>query len=106
MKERILKEIIRDLADNYRNDIEVLDSLLDDVINDALFMSNRINKGNLDKQLITLKSNVKKAVKAIYLQRGVEGVVSDSQSGLNNNYDDVMETMKKDIIKQNKRLYI
>ena len=106
MKERILKEIIRDLADNYRNDIEVLDNLLDDVINDALFMSNRINKGNLDKQLIALKSNIKKAVKAIYLQRGVEGVVSDSQSGLNNNYDDVMETMKKDIIKQNKRLYI
>ena len=106
MKERILKEIIRDLADNYRNDIEVLDNLLDDVINDALFMSNRINRGNLDKQLITLKSNIKKAVKAIYLQRGVEGVVSDSQSGLNNNYDDVMETMKKDIIKQNKRLYI
>lgn len=106
MKERILKEIIRDLADNYRNDIEVLDNLLDDVINDALFMSNRINKGNLDKQLIALKSNIKKAVKAIYLQRGVEGVVSDSQSGLNNNYDDVMETMKRDIIKQNKRLYI
>lgn len=106
MKERILKEIIRDLADNYRNDIEVLDNLLDDVINDALFMSNRINKGNLDKQLIALKSNIKKAVKAIYLQRGVEGVVSDSQSGLNNNYDDVMETMKKDIVKQNKRLYI
>ena len=69
-------------------------------------MSNRINKGNLDKQLIALKSNIKKAVKAIYLQRGVEGVVSDSQSGLNNNYDDVMETMKKDIVKQNKRLYI
>lgn len=104
MKEEILEEIIEDLADNYRKDEEVLVSLLDDVIEDALSMSNRKFKLDKDNQLLILKSNIKKAVKSIYLQRGIEDVSSNSANGESNTYEKVMDTMLNDIIKQNKRL--
>ncbi|MBE6156980.1 MAG: hypothetical protein E7161_04490 [Firmicutes bacterium] len=106
MKNRILNEIIRDLSDNYRDDIQVIDSLLEDVINDALFMSNRQHKKDIDTQLTLLKSNIKKAVKTIYLQRGTEDVTSNSQSGISNTYSDAMEQMQKDIIRQQKRILL
>lgn len=101
-KEDILNEIEHDLGDNYVSDDEsVLINILDDVISDALSMSNRANTEN---NLIILKSNIKKATKSIYLLRGVEDVKSNSQSGLSNTYENVMETMMWDIIRQNKRV--
>lgn len=106
MVDKILNEIIEDLADNYREDKNVLTSLLDDVIDDALSMSNRKFKSDKDNQLLILKSNIKKAVKTIYLQRGTEDTSSSSQSGMSNTYDKAMETMLNDIIRQNKRVMI
>lgn len=106
MKTKILNEIIKDLADNYRKDGEVLNDLLDDVIVDALSMSNRKYKSDIDNQLLILKSNIKKAVKTIYLQRGAEDVSSKSESGQSSTYDSAMETMQKDILRQNKRIMI
>lgn len=106
MKEKILEEIKQDLADNYRNDEEVLKVLLEDVINDALFSSNRIFNSDKEKQIEVLKSNIKKAVKNIYLRRGTEDVKSSSQSGESNNYSSAIEEMTLDIIKQNKRILI
>lgn len=106
MVDKILNEIIEDLADNYREDKNVLTSLLDDVIDDALSMSNRKFKSDKDNQLLILKSNIKKAVKTIYLQRGTEDTSSNSQSGMSNTYDKAMETMLNDIIRQNKRVMI
>lgn len=106
MKEKILEEIKQDLADNYRNDEEVLKVLLEDVINDALFSSNRRFNLDKDEQLKVLKSNIKKAVKTIYLRRGTEDVKSSSQSGESNNYASAIEEMASDIIKQNKRILI
>lgn len=106
METKILKEIEADLSFNYYGDEDVLKSLLDDVINDALFMSNRKNKTDRDNQLEILKSNIKKAVKSIYLQRGTEDVSSGSSNGESNNYSNAMEIMEKDIIRQNKRLMI
>lgn len=101
-KAELLEQITRDLAQNYRaSDATILSDILDDVIEDALYISNRTNTSN---NLKLLRSNIKKAVKSIYLLRGVEEVKSDTQSGLSNTYDDVMETMLKDIIRQNKRL--
>lgn len=102
----LLKEIIDDLADNYRNDEDVLLSLLDDVINDALSMSNRKFKPDKETQILLLKSNIKKATKSIYLLRGTEDVVSSSNSGTSNTYENVMETMLNDILKQGKRILI
>ena len=106
MKTKILNEIIKDLADNYRKDGDVLNDLLDDVIVDALSMSNRKYKSDIDNQLLILKSNIKKAVKTIYLQRGAEDVSSKSESGQSNTYDSSMETMQKDILRQSKRIMI
>lgn len=106
MREEILEEIIKDLSDNYREDKEVLEFLLDDVIEDALFVSNRRFKRDKDSQLLILKSNIKKCVKTVYLQRGTEDVTSSSSNGLSNTYDKAMETMQNDIVRQNKRIMI
>lgn len=104
-KTELLSRIVSDLGDNfYDGDTAVLTSILEDVIEDSLSMSNRNGK-DLESQLDVLSSNIKKAVKAIYLQRGVEDVKSNSMSGLSNTYEDVMEQMLKDIIRQNKRLF-
>ena len=101
-REDVLSEVKADLGENYiSSDESVLMSILTDVIEDALRMSNRANNEN---NLSVLKSNIKKATKSIYLLRGVEDVKSNSQSGLSNTYDNVMETMLTDIIRQNKRL--
>ena len=104
-KTELLSRIVSDLGDNfYDGDTAVLTSILEDVIEDSLSMSNRNGK-DLESQLDVLSSNIKKAVKAIYLQRGVEDVKSNSMSGLSNTYEDVMEQMLRDIIRQNKRLF-
>ena len=98
---QIRDEIITDLADNYVDGDEgVLESILTDVINDALSMANRSES---EANIIVLCSNIKKACKTIYLQRGVEDVRSNSQNGLSNTYEVATETMMRDIIRQNKR---
>lgn len=97
----MLEEIKRDLADNYANDDSVLKDIIEDMTENALSISNRVkNQKNID----LLKSNIKKAVKTVYLQRGKEDVKSDSMAGISSAYDQAIETMTKDIIRQNKRL--
>ena len=108
----LLERIKADLGANfYDGDEAILSSILSDVIEDSLLMSNREAKASSSQtaregQLKILASNIKKAVKTVYLQRGIEDVKSNSQSGLSNTYEDAMETMLKDIIRQNKRLFI
>lgn len=108
----LLTQIKADLGANfYDGDEAILSSILSDVIEDSLLMSNRGKKAGAsnsakETQIGILASNIKKAVKTIYLQRGIEDVKSNSQSGLSNTYEDAMETMLKDIIRQNKRLFI
>lgn len=106
MKDKIIYELIHDLAENYRNDKAVLDSIVEDTINDALRISNRYNKTDKENQLEILKSNIKKATKTIYLQRGVEDVRQNSENGLSNVYDQAIETMQKDIIREGKRIFV
>ena len=107
--EQLCEAIERDLGVNYNpEDGNVLRDLVEDVIEDALLLSNRDTRVTSDEtkeaQVAVLQSNIKKAVKTIYLQRGVEDVKSNSQSGLSNTYDDVMDTMLRDIVRQNKRI--
>ena len=106
--EELCEAIERDLGVNYNSeDGNVLRDLVEDVIEDALLLSNRdrIAVGEArEEQIRILQSNIKKAVKTIYLQRGIEDVKSNSQSGLSNTYDDVMDTMLRDIVRQNKRI--
>lgn len=107
--EELCEAIERDLGVNYNSeDGNVLRDLVEDVIEDALLLSNRNRLATSDEakeaQITILQSNIKKAVKTIYLQRGIEDVKSNSQSGLSNTYDDVMDTMLRDIVRQNKRI--
>lgn len=105
LKNNILNEIISDLGDNYvSTDNAVLRSIMNDVITSALYVSNR--RVESESNLNLLKDNIKKATKTIYLRRGTEDVTSNSSSGLNNTYDNAIQTMTSDIIKQNKRVLI
>lgn len=98
----MLNEIIRDLGDNYNDtDKKVLEDILDEATTNALFISNRVS--NLEN-IKLLSSEIKKYVKAVYLQRGVEDVKSQSQSGLSSTYQDAYEKMRKDIISNGKRI--
>lgn len=108
-KQDLLESIIIDLGANFKDDEEVLSALLNEVVNDALFISNRdslavASEEDLQQQLDYLSSNIRRAVKSIYLQRGAEDVTSQSLSGLSSVYDKTIQTMKDDIIKSGKRI--
>lgn len=104
-KQELLESIELDLGANFKDDSQVLQNLFDEVLNDALFISNRKTLYETDEtQIDILASNIRRCVKTIYLQRGSEDVSSNSLSGISNTYDDAIERMKADIIKQGKRL--
>lgn len=96
----ILNEIKADLADNYRNDEAVLESILNDIITNALFLSNR---KNTDDNIEILKSEIKKAVKSIYLQRGGEGTTGLNENGTSSSFTNALEELEKDIVRNGKR---
>ena len=109
----LLNSIVADLGENYRGDDEVLGVLLDEVINDALAISNRkykvltdgvIDDSKLATQLEVLASSIRRCVKSIYLQRGSEDTTNNSIGGLSSTYDDSMQRMRDDIIFNGKRL--
>ena len=107
-KTELFNSLIQDLGANYKGDDEVLSALLDDVIGDALFVSNRDqlvkDSETMDEQIGILSSNIRRAVKTIYLQRGSEDVKSQSLAGLSSGYDEVFETLKNGIIRNGKRI--
>ena len=108
-KNDLLNSIITDLGANYHSDDStLLGALLDEVINDALIVSNRkqyaSDQEKLEAQLDILASQIRRATKTIYLQRGAEDARSQSQSGLSTSYDNAIEIMTKDIIRLNKRV--
>ena len=97
----MLEEIIENLADNYRDDEDVLQSILDEATAIALSISNRANtQENID----ALSSYIKNYVKAEYLSRGAEGTNTLSEGGVNSNFKDNKEKLRNDIIKDGKRL--
>ena len=107
-KQELLTQIQNDLGANYYDESNVLSNILDDVIEDALRVSNRKQLAVTDEatsqQIGVLASQIKKATKTIYLQRGAEDVKSQSQSGLSTTYDDAIETLTRDVIRLNKRI--
>ena len=108
-KADLLTAITNDLGANYKSDDSTtLSGILDDVIEDALRVSNRkqlaVDDTTTEEQLTVLSSQIKRACKTIYLQRGAEDVKSQSQSGLSTTYDDAIEKMTRDIIRLNKRI--
>ena len=97
----MINEIINELGDNYNSDDEsVLNNILEEVTANALTISNLSN--NIQNQEY-LKQEIKSCVKGIYLQRGSEGLKSLNQSGINSSFNDCMEKLRNDIIKNGKR---
>jgi hypothetical protein len=86
-------EIIADLGSNYRaEDSTILDKILSDVTNQALFISNRETTTGIEFE-------IKEAVKTIYLRRGTEDVISLGESGRNASYTDALKKLRTDLIK-------
>ena len=97
----MINEIINELGDNYNSDDEsVLNNILEEVTANALIISNLSN--NIQNQEY-LKQEIKSCVKGIYLQRGSEGLKNLNQSGTNSSFDDCMDKLRNDIIKNGKR---
>ena len=98
----MLEEIKKDLADNFqRGDEDVLRQYIDETTTDALSISNR--KRTRDN-IRLLESDIKKCVKAKYLQRGAEGSNSFSDSGKSTSFNNPSDTMREEIVKAGKRV--
>lgn len=91
-----IDKIKSDLGANYRNDEEVLKEILEEVNSIAFDVSN--NKD--EKRLFPY---VKKAVKAIYLTRGAEGLQSRNEGSISSSYEDIIEKLRNDIVKNGLR---
>lgn len=91
-----IDKIIDDLGPNFRNDKEVLEEILEEVNSIAFDISN--NKD--EKQLFPY---VKKAAKAIYLCRGGEGLKNRNDGSISNTFEDIIEKLRNDIIKNGLR---
>lgn len=98
----MLEEIKKDLADNFQvGDEEVLRQIIDETTTDALSISNR---EKTSKNIQLLESDIKKCVKAKYLQRGAEGSNSLGDSGKNTSFNNPSEIMRQDIVRAGKRV--
>lgn len=91
-----IDKIKADLGANYREDEAVLKEILEEVNSIAFDISNNKNENQLFPY-------IKKAVKAIYLCRGAEGLQSRSEGNISNSYEDIIEKLRNDIIKNGLR---
>lgn len=94
----MLDKIKKNLGANYIEDTDdVLQDIIDDMTSIACDVSNR------DKEDEKLSPYIKKAVKAEYLARGSEGLTSRSEGSISSSYEDIIEKLRNDIIKNNLR---
>ena len=91
-----IDQIIAELGANYQNDKEVLKGILEEINSVAYDISKNKNQAKLFPY-------IKKAVKAIYLCRGTEGLQSRSEGSITSSYEDVIEKLRNDIIKNGLR---
>ena len=78
-------------------DKEVLKDILEEISSIASNISNR--KTDDEK----LYPYIKKAVKSMYLLRGAEGLQSQNASGVTSTFEDIIEKLRNDIIKNGLR---
>lgn len=97
IKRKILDNVTRNLANNYRDDVDTLREIIDNVSCMALSISNR-------KSLFTLEPEISQCVIAEYLRRGAEGSSSISEGGHSISFEDNIEKMRNNIIKNGKRV--
>lgn len=97
----MLEDIIKDLAENYdESDETILENMLEAVTTTALNISNR-NDTEENRNLLSLE--ISNAVKALYLARGGEGLNSLNDGGKSSSFEDVIEKLRNNIIKNGKR---
>lgn len=97
-KREEINKIIDDLSINYKNDKEVLQDILDEVSSIAFDISNNKNTERLFPY-------IKKAVKSIYLMRGAEGMASRTEGSISSSYEDIIDKLRNDIIKNGLRRF-
>lgn len=96
-KREVIDRVIADLGANYKEDKEVLQEILEEVSSIASDISNR--KEDDEK----LYPYIKKATKAVYLCRGGEGLQSSNESGVSSSFEDIIDKMRNDIVKNGLR---
>lgn len=92
----MLEKIKRDLAENYHDDEQVLNDILEEVIAVALSISNKKDVNGLETYIIN-------CVKAEYLARGGEGLTGLNEAGKSSSFKDNIEKLRNDIIKNGER---
>ena len=99
----MLEDIKERLAENYRDDEDVLSSLIEEATTVALSVSNR---QNTIENVTILKPYIENCVIAGYLNRGGEGLKSLNESGKSSSFKDPKEEMRNNIIKDGlRRIY-
>ena len=97
-KELIIASIKSNLGANYReDDDQILEEIFDEVSSIA---SNISNRSTDDEKLFPY---IKKATKSMYLSRGAEGIKSKSESGVSDTFEDIVEVLRNDIVKNGLR---
>lgn len=94
----MLDKIINDLGANYNSKDE---EVLEDILNEVCSIASNISNRNTDDE--KLYPYIKKTVKAIYLCRGAEGMQSTSESGASSSFEDIIDKMRNDIVKNGLR---
>lgn len=92
-----IDKIIADLGANYNNDKDVLEDILEQVSSIASDISNRTAD---DEKLFPY---IKKAVKAEYLARGAEGLISRNEGSVSSSFEDIIDKLRNNIIKSGLR---
>ena len=92
-----IDKIISDLGVNYKNDENVLEDIVEQVSSIASDISNRPKN---DEKLFPY---IKKAVKAEYLARGAEGLISRNEGSISNSFEDIIDKLRNNIIKSGLR---
>ena len=94
----MLEKIIEDLGANYKDDDrEVLKNILEEVSSIASNISNRKTD---DEKLFPY---IKKVVKSTYLTRGAEGLTSRNEGSISSSYEDIVDKLRNNIIKNGLR---
>lgn len=94
----MLEKIKANLGANYTENTDtVLQDIIDEITSIACDISNR-NKD--DEKLFPY---INKAVKAEYLTRGAEGLLSNTEGGISNSFEDIIDKMRSNIIKNGVR---
>lgn len=94
----LIRKIKSNLGANYvENTDEVLHDIIEDVTSIACDISNRQED---DKKL---EPYINKAVKSEYLARGAEGLLSKSEGSMSSSFEDIIDKMRSNIIKNGVR---